>query len=111
MRFSASVLLLAGSALAIDASLDPWDIDPSCNGFENDLKDAFTQSIDLAEAARSSIDFVLQKMPDRTKDTDAAIKWARIASTVNSLFGFLPNARGTGTSSKDILERLRGMFR
>jgi hypothetical protein len=110
MRFSASVLLLAGSALAIDASLDPWDIDPSCNAFENEIKDALTQSIDLAEAARSSIDFVLQKMPDRNKDTDAAVKWARIASTVNSLFGFMPDFHGGGRSSKATLERLRGMF-
>lgn len=112
MRLS-SFLLAAGlssSALAVDASLDPWEIDPSCNGFENDIKDALTQSIDLAEAARTSLEFLLAKMPDRNSDPDGAVKWARISSAANSIFGLMPNYKGHDAETKKYIEDLRGLL-
>lgn len=110
MRLS-SFLLAAGlssSAFAVDASLDPWEIDPSCNGFENDIKDALTQSIDLADAARTSLEFLLAKMPDRNSDPDGAVKWARISSAANSIFGLMPNHKGHDAETQKYIEDLRG---
>ncbi|KAF4341549.1 hypothetical protein FBEOM_4451 [Fusarium beomiforme] len=112
MRLS-SFLLAAGlssSAFAVDASLDPWDIDPSCNGFENDIKDALTQSIDLAEAARTSLEFLLAKMPDRNSDPDGALKWARISSAANSIFGLMPNYKGHNAETEKYITDLRDIY-
>ncbi|KAF5618384.1 hypothetical protein F52700_12333 [Fusarium sp. NRRL 52700] len=112
MRLS-SFLLAAGlssSALAVDASLDPWEIDPSCKGFENDIKDALTQSIDLAEAARTSLEFLLAKMPDRNSDPDGAVKWARISSAANSIFGLMPNYKGHDAETQKYIEDLRDIY-
>ncbi|KAF5672628.1 hypothetical protein FCIRC_8331 [Fusarium circinatum] len=112
MRFS-SLLLAAGlssSALAVEASLDPWEIDPSCNGFENDIKDALTQSIDLAEAARTSLEFLLAKMPDRNSDPDGAVKWARINAAAFSIFGFMGNPKGHDADTQKYIEDLRDIY-
>ncbi|KAF5247674.1 hypothetical protein FANTH_6297 [Fusarium anthophilum] len=112
MRFS-SLLLAAGlssSALAVEASLDPWEVDPSCSGFENDIKDALTQSIDLAEAARTSLEFLLAKMPDRNSDPDGAVKWARINAAAFSIFGFMGNPKGHDAETQKYIEDLRDIY-
>ncbi|KAF4452297.1 hypothetical protein F53441_4815 [Fusarium austroafricanum] len=112
MRFSGLLLLagLSSSALAVDASLEPWEIDPSCKGFEQDIKNALTESIDLAGAARDSLNFVLARMPDRKSDPNGAIKWARISEAINAVFGFTPDLKGQGSTTKQFIEEMRDMY-
>jgi hypothetical protein len=113
MRFSALSLavasLLSGSALALpDASLEPWDIHSSCDNYKADIKEALTQSIELADAAKSSLEFVTNRMPDQRTDPDEAVKWQRIATHVQMAFGYKIPAR-PGPGDRRYTERLRGM--
>jgi len=110
MRFStlSMAATLWGSAFALpDASLEPWDVHSSCDAYKADIKEAMTQSIELADAAKSSLEFVLNKMPDQKTDPDEAVKWQRIATHVRMAFGYkIPTSPGPG--DRRYTERLRG---
>ncbi|KAF4955921.1 hypothetical protein FSARC_11736 [Fusarium sarcochroum] len=103
--------LWSGSALALpDASLEPWFVHDSCNGFENDLKDALTQSIEMADAARSALEIVSGKMPDPRSDEDGAVQWSRIAFTVQVIFGYMPSRSGSNAAATQYSETLRDIY-
>ncbi|KAJ4005633.1 hypothetical protein NW752_002468 [Fusarium irregulare] len=114
MRFSTLSLAVAslwsGSALALpDASLEPWDIHSSCDAYKADIKDALTQSIELADAAKSSLEFVMNRMPDQRTDPDEAVKWQRIATHVQMAFGYKIPAK-PGPADRRYTERLRDLY-
>lgn len=130
MRFStlSVAAALLGSAFALpDASLEPWDIHSSCDPYKADIKEALTQAIELADAAKSSLEFVTNRyvhapsditcrttltgsdrMPDQRTDPDEAVKWQRIATHVQMAFGYKIPAK-PGPGDRRYTERLRGM--
>ncbi|KAH7174374.1 uncharacterized protein B0J16DRAFT_417890 [Fusarium flagelliforme] len=112
MRFStlSMAATLWGSTFALpDASLEPWDIHSSCDAYKADIKEAMTQSIELADAAKSSLEFVMNKMPDQKTDPDEAVKWQRIVTHVRMAFGYkIPTSPGPG--DRRYTERLRDIY-
>jgi hypothetical protein len=98
------------SALALpEASLEPWDIHSSCDPHKDIIKDALTQSIELADAARSSLEVVLGRLPDYDTDKDGHIQWQRIATHIQMAFGYkIPSH--PGPADRRYTEALRGMW-
>ncbi|OBS24571.1 hypothetical protein FPOA_05113 [Fusarium poae] len=112
MRLS-SLWLVAGlssSVLALpEASLEPWDIHSSCDPHKDIIKAALTQSIELADAAKSSLEIVLNKLPDFDTDKDNHIRWQRIATHIQMAFGYkIPSSPGPG--DRRYTEALRDIY-
>ncbi|KAM0371773.1 hypothetical protein ACHAPY_009715 [Fusarium culmorum] len=111
MRFSSLWLVaLSSSVLALpEASLEPWDIHSSCDPHKDIIKAALTQSIEMADAAKSSLEFVLNKLPDFDTDKDNHIKWQRIATHIRMAFGYkIPS--NPGPADRRYTEALRDIY-
>lgn len=110
MRLSAFCLaasLWPISVSAIDASLDPWDVHSSCDPYKTEIKNALTEALGLADAARTSLETVLQRAPDKNTDPDAYLNWKRISVHVQMAFGYAISSNPT-PNDRRYTEALRG---
>ncbi|KAF7555061.1 hypothetical protein G7Z17_g2434 [Cylindrodendrum hubeiense] len=72
------------------ANLGIWDVDKSCDTDATYLQESMDVALGIATAAQDSLNFVLQKQPNKDEDPDGYLKWNRIYRAAVATLGFAP---------------------
>ncbi|KAH7118644.1 hypothetical protein B0J13DRAFT_569481 [Dactylonectria estremocensis] len=83
--------LMPGFGAAATANLNIWDVDASCDAYGSYLQDCFNEALEMAIAARDSLNLAMLKRPDKDAYPAEAKNWNRVAFAMEAALGFLPS--------------------
>ncbi|KAF5664498.1 hypothetical protein FHETE_7089 [Fusarium heterosporum] len=107
MFLSRHVWLLAGlipslGSAAGTANLGIWEVHESCKAEQPHVQESMDLAIEMANAAKESLEFLAGAYPSSTSDPAGNLRYKTIHKTVGALFGLEPSPKEYGVGEGQI---------